>query len=117
MQLKAAIKKWQAEFIKRTRKTMRNREAIHRLINGAISAGMLAATFGLSTAAVAQDVGVGVGPAGVYVGAAPEGPYGSPYGYAGRSRWYGAAHDIYGGPPSDLFSYEGPNRAAQERAH
>jgi hypothetical protein len=94
---------------------MRDRESIHRLINGAILAGILGATFGLSTAAAAQDVGVGVGPAGVYVGAAPEGPYGSPYAYAGPRPGYGWTHNIYGGPASNLFSYEGPNRAAQER--
>jgi hypothetical protein len=95
---------------------MRDRDTSYRLINGAILAGILAATFGLSTAAVAQDVGVGVGPAGVYVGVAPGyGPYGDEYAYAGPGRSYGWTHGIYGGPPSNLFSYQGPNRAAQER--
>jgi hypothetical protein len=66
---------------------------------------------------MAQDIGGGVGPAGVYVGVAPPyGPYGYPYAYGGP-RPYGWTHEIYGGPSSNLFSYEGPNRAAQERAH
>jgi hypothetical protein len=28
--------------------------------------------------------------------------------------YYRSLHDIYGGPPGNLYSYSGPNRAAQE---
>jgi hypothetical protein len=62
-----------------------------------------------STASMAQ-VAVEVGPpAGPYDG----GFYGPSYGYYAPYYGYsGPTSGIYGGPPSDLFDYEGPNHGA-----
>jgi hypothetical protein len=93
----------------------------HRLIKGAAACAAVAALCGFGAAGQAQEVqevGVAIGPADVYVEGAPGyAPYiDAAYAYGGPRYRYGASHDIYGGPPSDLFSYEGPNRAAQERS-
>jgi hypothetical protein len=77
------------------------------------AAGFLAMASSESVAQV--GVGVDVGPDGVGVGA--YGPYvgGHASPYYGGPGYYGGTHAIYGGPSSDLFSYEGPNRGAMER--
>ncbi len=80
----------------------------HRLMTYSIAAGVLAI---VSSASSAQDVGrygYGYGSRdsydAVYLGAID------------NSGYLGGTHGIYGGPTGDLFSYEGPNRGAMERA-
>jgi hypothetical protein len=82
------------------------------------AAGFLAMASSESVAQVGVGVdvgpyGVGVGTYGPYVGGRASPYYGGPY-YGGPG-YYGGTHAIYGGPSSDLFSYEGPNRGAMER--
>jgi hypothetical protein len=70
------------------------------------AAGMFAA---LSSASIAQVPGGGE--------PGPDMPYGSYYDrYQGGLYYNEYTLPIYGGPTSDLFSYEGPNRAAMERS-
>jgi hypothetical protein len=89
-----------------------------RLIKGTAACAVVGLC-GFGAASQAQEVGVAVGPADVYVEGAPGyAPFSDDaYAYGGPRYRYGASHDIYGGPPSDLFSYQGPNRSAQERSH
>jgi hypothetical protein len=89
-----------------------------RLIKYALAAALVGTCCAGSTVSFAQEFGVEVGPAGVYAGVNPNvGPYGA-YGYdypGPRFGYRGGTHAIYGGPSSNLFSYEGPNRGAMER--
>src|SRR5215813_6265946 len=67
-------------------------------------------------------VGVDVGPFGFGVTVGDYGPYydghyyGGPYYYAAPAYRYRGTYGLYGGPRSDLFNYQGPNRGAMERA-
>lgn len=95
-----------------------------RFINYAVAVGFAGTLCVASGVSFAQGVGVEIGPFGAYVDVAPNyvpyGPYGPyyGYGYVGPRYWYrGSTHRIYGGPRSDLFNYEGPNRGVMERAH
>jgi hypothetical protein len=87
----------------------------HRLTIFCIAAGTLAMASSESMAQIGPGIdvdsySVGLGPYGSYDG-------GSHYGYAYYGGgYYGSTHAIYGGPSSDLFSYEGPNRGAMERS-
>jgi hypothetical protein len=91
----------------------------NRVINYAAAVGVFGALCAASGVSFAQGVGVEIGPVGAYVDVGPD--YGPYYGYSywGPRYWYrhGSTHRIYGGPRSDLFNYEGPNRGAMERAH
>jgi hypothetical protein len=90
----------------------------NRLAKYALAVALVGTCCAESTVSFAQGFGVEAGPGGVYAGANPDvGPYGAyGYDYRGPRSWYpGGTHDIYGGPSSNLFSYEGPNRGAMER--
>jgi hypothetical protein len=82
------------------------------VIKYALAAGVVAALAATSTASMAQSpVGPTLPPA--------HGPYGDPYAY-GPGPGYGyyyypPTYGIYGGPPSNLFDYEGRNHGAQVR--
>jgi len=90
-----------------------------RFINYAVALGIAGMLCTASDVSFAQGVGIEVGPVDAYVDAGPV--YGPYYGYRyvmPRYRYhYNSTHGIYGGPTSNLFNYEGPNRGAMERAH
>jgi hypothetical protein len=87
-----------------------------------IAAAVMGSAALASSPSSAQVVGVDVGPFGFGVTVGDYGPYydgpyyGGPYYYGAPAYRYRGTHGIYGGPRSDLFNYQGPNRGAMERA-
>ena len=85
-----------------------------RFMTYCVAAGLLTMPASASIAQVGPSVDVGpYGP-----GLGTYGPrYGGqePYYFTGPD-YYGSTQAIYGGPSSDLFSYQGPNRAAMEHS-
>jgi hypothetical protein len=85
-----------------------------RLMTYCGAAGLLMMATSASIAQIGPSVDVGpYGPSlGTY---GPRYSGQDPYYFIGPD-YYGSTQAIYGGPSGDLFSYQGPNRAAMEHS-